>query len=122
MAEWSPTTLNFADAHVQQPDEPAELAKVSFGRKVATGANITKHFAKSHTTGLLLRPFSSLRNLVSLTVGATTGFIKDVTLDTVLLPRLERRGIPPVAMTVGMDLVAWENDLDRISGTRRTRG
>ena len=122
LADWSPTTLNFADAHVQQPDEPAESAKVSFARKVATGANITKHFAKSHTTGLLLRPFSSLRNLVSLTVGATTGFIKDVTLDTVLVPRLERRDIPPVAMTAGMDLFAWEKDLDRISGTRPTRG
>ena len=115
-------SVDLAVAGVQHPEQPIEPGKVGLRRKIVTGANITKHFVKSHSSSLLLRPVSSVRNLVSLTVSAATGLIKDTALDTLLFPWLDDSRIPPLATTDGMDLDEWENHLDKMTGTQRTRG
>jgi len=106
-----------------QPAATTDTGKTAkLSRKIAVAAFFTRHFVTSHSTSLLLRPVASVRNLLALTFTTTTGMLKDVALDTVLFPRLDDHAIAPLATTQSMDLDKWEEELDRITNTRRTRG
>ncbi|RZV35603.1 MAG: phosphatidylserine/phosphatidylglycerophosphate/cardiolipin synthase family protein [Chromatiales bacterium] len=71
-------------------------------------AQATGHVVRSHSTGLLLRPFSSLFRLTFVTLNTITTTIKPA------YPRnVEKLPIPPINDGPGMDLVAWEAYLDR---------
>jgi len=70
-------------------------------------AQATGHVIRSHSTGVLMRPFSSLFRLTFVTLNTITTTIKPA------YPRnVERLPIPPVNDGPGMDLVAWEAYLD----------
>jgi cardiolipin synthase len=65
----------------------------------------------------VLRPVSSLKRLLFLAVDVSVDTVKPVSL------LLEPVGpVPPVAQRPGMDLGHWERKLDRLTGTRTSRG
>ena len=83
---------------------------------------LARHLLRSHSRDLLLAPVSSLGGLALYLTTAGGSLIKDTVLDTVLVPSLDG---PPPALAVdapGMDLVAWEQELDRITGRPATEG
>jgi cardiolipin synthase len=90
------------------------------GGKQLQYAQATGHVVKSHSTGLLARPFSSMFRLV---------FVATNTITTMLRPaypgNLGDGPPPPLTGGPGMDLVAWEAYLDKTTrkpalGTLRT--
>jgi len=65
----------------------------------------------------VFRPVSTLKRLVFLAVDASVDTVKPVSL------LLEPEGpVPPVAQRPGMDLALWERELDRLTGSRSSRG
>ncbi len=75
-------------------------------------AQATGHVARSHTSGLLMRPFSSLFRLLFITGNTVTMTVKPAYRSSIeALPIPELNGGP------GMDLAEWEAFLDR-----KTRG
>ena len=91
-------------------------------RKLRSGTVLTTHLVRSHSSSLLLRPVRSARNLLSFTLHAVGGLMKDTTLDAVLFPRLPDQIAPLNRTLAAMDLRKWEQDLDRITGTEQTSG
>ncbi|MDH3615762.1 MAG: phosphatidylserine/phosphatidylglycerophosphate/cardiolipin synthase family protein [Gammaproteobacteria bacterium] len=88
----------------------AGCATTSDGPKTSKNqqyAQATGHVVKSHTTGVLMRPFSSLLRL---------GFVTFNTITTTIKPayprNVEKLPIPPLNEGPGMDLVEWEAYLD----------
>jgi cardiolipin synthase len=79
-------------------------------------AQATGHVTKSHTTGILMRPFSSLFRLF---------FVGTNTVTTTLKPgyrqAIEELPIPELHDGPGMDLAEWEAYLDRKT-RKATRG
>jgi len=76
----------------------------------------TSHLLKSHTVGVVMRPFSSLFRLAFVSLNTVT-----TTLKPAYASRIEKRPVPPVSEGPGMDLVAWEAYLDDTTGPA-TRG
>ena len=74
---------------------------------------------KSHVLGLVARPVSSLLRLIAWTGDTTYDMI---TPDFLMKLTGNPREIPPVANGPGMDLDQWEDDLDKLTGTRRVDG
>ena len=70
-------------------------------------AQATGHLVRSHSTGVLLRPFSSLFRLTFVTLNTIT-----TTIRPAYSRNVEEIPIPPVNDGPGMDLVAWEAFLD----------
>lgn len=85
--------------------------------KTSQIAQSTGHVAQSHLGGLVSRPVSSLYRLLFVA--------KDVAVEAVTpswLVTLEAEPVPELADGPGMDLDAWEAELDRITGRDATRG
>ena len=79
-------------------------------------AQATGHVVKSHSTGILMRPFSSLFRLIYVSVNTITTSLKPA------YPRgLDDTPIPELSDGPGMDLVAWEAHLDK-STRKATKG
>lgn len=71
-------------------------------------AQTTGHVIKSHSVGVIARPFSSLFRLFFVTLNTVTTTAKAV------FPRsVDGQPIPPLNKGPGMDLMAWEAYLDR---------
>ena len=70
-------------------------------------AQATGHLIRSHSTGVLMRPFSSLFRLAFATVNTITTTVKPAYSRSV-----ESLPIPPVGDGPGMNLAAWEAYLD----------
>jgi cardiolipin synthase len=93
------------------------------GRRFHTGptpapfVQTAGHFAGSHTTGLVFRPFSSVYRLLFV-AGDTVA--QTVTPDP-QIAHLEGP-IPPLSIGPAMDLDAWEADIDRMTGRESSRG
>jgi len=66
------------------------------------------HVARSHTTGIIMRPVSSLFRLLVVTANTVTTSVKPA-----YSSRIESRPIPELNDGPGMDLVEWESHLDR---------
>jgi cardiolipin synthase len=75
------------------------------------------HLLRSHTTGLVNRPVTSLARLMF----AITDAAWD-SLDTDLLELFESSSVPALGNSRGMDLPAWERALDRLLGRPADRG
>ncbi|HEY5680651.1 MAG TPA: phosphatidylserine/phosphatidylglycerophosphate/cardiolipin synthase family protein [Pseudomonadales bacterium] len=97
------------------PDQPPD-------QRLAAGMQLTAHVARSHTRDFIRRPLTSVGNLLAATFTGATGIVKELALDFVLVPRLASKAARPLSSSRGMDIEEWENDLDRITGTERTRG
>jgi cardiolipin synthase len=86
----------------RNPVEQATLIPITRG---------VMHLVRSHTTGLMTRPLSSLMRLIF----ATT----DAAVDTIHVASLRLRGSDPIpALEAGpaMNLQEWEADLDELTG------
>ncbi len=77
----------------------------------------TGHLAQSHIGGLLTRPMSSIYRLLFVARDAAVETVRPTWLVT-----LESQPIPAVNDGPGMDLGAWEAQLDRITGRPATTG
>jgi phosphatidylserine/phosphatidylglycerophosphate/cardiolipin synthase-like enzyme len=92
-------------------------------RHVARSGFLAGHLLRSHSHALLLRPVTSLANLGYYTLSLTGGAARDVALD--VLPRTRSappRAVRPEGAEARMDLAAWEERLDRLTGRRATSG
>ena len=99
---------------VRYPPAPREGAGMTGGtQKAQVGA----HIAGSNTIGLAVRPVSSVFRLLFMA--------KDVAVETVKptwMVTLDSMPIPSLADGPGMDLVEWEEQLDRLINRKATRG
>ena len=105
-----------------------DLPVVVFGRREPTGRpyetapavplmQTAGHLTRSHSSALLLRPFSSVYRLLFVASGAVAE-----TARPDWLVALESTEIPPINDGPGMDLDAWESQLTRLTGRKPTRG
>jgi cardiolipin synthase len=69
------------------------------------------HLLRSHSAALVQQPVSSLTRLMFAVRDAATD-----TFDSVPLHLVEATPVPPLADAAGMDLPAWERELDRMTG------
>jgi len=99
----------------ERPRTAAEETMLT--RRASTVANATVLVFKSALVEPLIRPFSTVKALYSLVIKSTAGFSRRVVIDTVQFDRLENRPLPAIADRPGMDLVAWEKELDSLAGT-----
>lgn len=90
-------------------------------RRAATAAHATILLGKAAYIEPLVRPFSTLKALYSLVIKSTASFARRMAIGTIQFARLENYPIPEVTQGPGMDLVAWEAELDQLAGTA-TRG
>jgi cardiolipin synthase len=99
---------------VRYPPAPREGGRLTGGtQKAQAGA----HIAGSNTIGLAVRPVSSVFRLLFMA--------KDVAVETVKptwLVTLDSLPIPPLNEGPGMDLVEWEEKLDRLTNRKATLG
>jgi len=75
----------------------------------------TAHLVRSHSTGVIMRPFSSLFRLLFISVNTVTTTFKAA------YPRgVEGKPVPALNNGPSMDLVAWEAYLDETTGASTT--
>lgn len=86
-----------------------------------TGTNLG-HFFASHALEVIHRPVTFASRLFFLVTDLTKDTLRNLYLRGVGLPRLRGQIIPPLYEGPGMDLEAWENQLDRILGKHRSSG
>ena len=99
---------------VRYSPKPREGQVASKGTQFAQS---TGHVAHSHLGGLVTRPVSSIFRLLFVAKDAAVETVRPTWLAT-----LESQPIPELNQGPGMDLDAWEAQLDRITGRGPTRG
>ncbi len=117
-------------------DQVAISAQISVTGPIYTGDNSSKNASRRTAAiaqaGVLLtrsfridpvnRPISNILSLSSYALKSTGGLLRRVALGVAQFPSLEATPIPEVSYEEGMDLEQWEKDLDKISGTRSSKG
>ena len=90
----------------------------AYGVYPATAGNgVTRHLVRSHTTAILVRPVSSAFELCSRAWDQVWDWGRRIDVRFVRFPFLNRKSVPEVVCDAdGMDLVAWEQYLDRMTG------
>jgi cardiolipin synthase len=85
------------------------IALVVTGLAGCAASNVqgTSHLAKSHTVGIVMRPFSAVFRLTFVSLNTVT-----TTLKPAYSTRVEKLPVPPLNNGPGMDLVEWEAYLD----------
>ena len=105
------------------PGRPAQFAAGNQG--FHRGAAVVRggvHLARSFPVDPLNRPVSNILSIGSYALKSTTGFARRVVITTAQFPTLESRPIPGLAYGDTMNHDDWENDLDRITGRKASRG
>ena len=93
----------------------------SLERKASGIGQATWVYARSVYENPVNRPVSHAASLGSLAIKSTGGFLRRVVISTAQMPALDGP-IPAVSSAGPMDLPAFEQTLDRITGTRQDRG
>jgi cardiolipin synthase len=70
----------------------------------------------------VVRPVSSTMSLASVILKSARGVLQRTSLRMVRTPVLKQSAIPGLASRTGMDLDDWEKELDRITGTKTSKG
>ena len=91
------------------------------GRRIAGLGQAAVLYAKSVHVDPVIRPVSYLTSVSSLLLKSTGGMLHRVAINAVKMPAIQGP-IPDVSNAGPMDLVAWEKQLDKLTGTRQTRG
>ena len=86
---------------------------------VAQGATL---FAETWYVDPVIRPFSTAKAYYGLVLKSAGGFLERVSIEAVRMPLLEKKPIPPLGEGPGMDLDAWEYDLDELLGNKASQG
>jgi cardiolipin synthase len=97
--------------------QPPRRKRYQSGGKSMPLVQTAGHVAQSHLGGAVFRPVSSIYRLLFV---ATDTVAETVTPDW--LVTLEQSPVPPLASGPGMDLLAWEASLDRMTGRSSTKG
>ena len=90
-------------------------------RKAARIGQTAVLYVRSTKVESILRPVSYATSLGSYVFKSASGTIGRVAIDTTLMPALQG-DIPPLANVEPMDLRAFESQLDKVTGTRQSRG
>ena len=90
-------------------------------RKAARIGQTAALYVRSTKVESILRPVSYATSLGSYAFKSASGAIGRVALGTTLMPALQG-DIPPVGHAPTMDMLAFESELDKITGTRQSRG
>lgn len=93
-----------------------------FSRNVNSATGFLGIMLKTYTTDPLVRPVSTARSLGFLLKNTIVDFFKGTGIDMLRLPVVTSAPVPPLAAQPGMDLHAWEQALDRITGTTPSSG
>ncbi len=93
----------------------------SFARKASGISQAGWIYARSVYENPVNRPVSHFASLGSLSIKSTAGLLRRVSLSTIEMPALDGP-IPAVGNAETMDLVAFENTLDKVTGTRQDVG
>jgi cardiolipin synthase len=101
--------------------DPAFDTAFQTQRKVAGGAKFSWLLARSAYENPVTRPVSNASALVSYAFKSTGGALRRVAIGTVQMPALTAE-IPEIEFSEPMDLGAFEEKLDRVTGTRRDTG
>ena len=99
---------------------PAE-SRSSLTRKVTGLGHATWVYGRSVYENPINRPVSHVAALSSLALKSTGGLLRRVALTTLQMPALTG-DIPPLAQAAPMDLIAFEDTLDKVTGTRQDEG
>ncbi len=111
-----------ADAGIHSDDkQPAESRGYKLVRKATGGAHAGWLYARSVYENPINRPVSHASSLASYVLKSAGGSLRRIAISTVQMPALDG-DIPAVTNADPMDLEAFEQELDRITGTRRDTG
>jgi cardiolipin synthase A/B len=91
-------------------------------RRTAAVAQAGILLVRSFRVDPINRPVSNILSLSSYALKSTGGLLRRVALGAAQFPSLEATPIPEVGYADSMDLEQWEKDLDRISGSKSSRG
>lgn len=91
-------------------------------RSTATMENSVGLAGKTLLVDALVRPVSTIKALYGITLKSITGLVERSFIEQVRLPILEDKPIPPLADAAPMDLVAWEQELDRLTSRSVSSG
>jgi cardiolipin synthase len=116
----SPSSDSLLDSEIiVANDAPPRPYKI--GRKAAGIGQTALLYVRSTEVDSVLRPVSYATTLGSFVLKSVSGTIGRVAIGTTLMPSLEGE-IIAVGDSDPMDLVAWEAQLDKLTGTRQSRG
>ena len=107
------------DAHASSPGDAQAGA---FSRSANLTAGLVGSVVKTYATDPVVRPVSTARSFGFLVKNSITDFTRRVYVNTVRLPAVKARPIPPLNGGAGMDLEKWERELDRITGSQASMG
>jgi cardiolipin synthase len=93
----------------------------TFTRKASGVGQAGWVYARSVYENPVNRPVSHFASLGSLTMKSTAGLLRRISLSTIEMPALNGP-VPAVGNSEAMDLVAFEEKLDKVTGTRQDRG
>ncbi len=110
-------------------ERPADAVVVRDGRtpayqgirRVVGAGQAAMLYAKSAHVEPVVRPVSFATSVASLAFKSSVGIVRRATIGTAQMPALGGP-IPAVSLAAPMDLNAFEAELDRVTGTRRSRG
>ena len=115
-------TLQSAPAGDAHASSPGDTEAGAFSRSANLTAGLVGSVVKTYATDPVVRPVSTARSFGYLFKNSVTDFTRRVYVNTVRLPAVKARPIPPLSSGPGMDLEAWERELDRITGSQATMG
>ena len=104
--------LLLASSCAATPTQP----DIDNSRKADQVMQTVGHVLRSHSGGLAIRPVSSTYRLFFLLTNTTVDSAKP---DWILKPR---KPLPPITYGPGMDLAAWEQQLDELTGRPTSHG
>ncbi len=117
--------------YTPNPDADAGPVYSSFGESEKNAGSTRNSTSLENGAGLvgktvlvdpLVRPFTTLKALYGYTLKSVGGFVERSFINRVRLRKLQRHPIPPLNSDRGMDLVAWELELDAMTGRAASRG
>ena len=90
-------------------------------RRMTAIGQATIQYTQAVHVDPILRPVSTLSSLSSLIFKSAGGLLNRVAINSVRMPAIQGP-IPEVSNAEPMDLLAFENELDKLTGTRQTDG
>lgn len=95
----------------------------SAARTATTMTDGVALLAESAYIDPVIRPFSTAKAYYSIVLKSVSGLFIRTAVDPIRFPLLQQEPVPPLATNAAdMDLVAWERELDEITGTRTSFG
>jgi cardiolipin synthase len=115
--------IQFDSSNQFQHEDPINSDKIlkasRSGAFVAQGATV---LVETTLIDPIIRPFSMAKAYYGLAIKSVGGLIHRSAINQVQFPTLELEPIPPVKNAPAMNLEAWEQELDQITGIKSSLG